>query len=651
MNWKIDKIALTNFKFFKDEFSLLIGGKHVLLYGENGSGKSSIYWGLYTLLQGRLKNHAELEKYFDSGHDENLKNRYCRPEEESLIDVLFKDFDNPADTKSYKLGSTEDNLHNAGDTFLAYTAASCDFFNYKFVSSLSDFRNSQKVELFDLFEREVFSVIEFRTAYTDIHGNQPATGGTTAMEWWKYMNEAIADLPVRLSKPSQINKGTEAYRKYKDLLDDFCKELDYYLTGVEGAANTILHDKLGMPNVDIVLTSPDEIEFNNLISGDTYDGKLHKPSIYLTAKVTDANLPVGETTIEHLKTYFNEAKLTSICLSIRMAIAEKKLNGANDLVSFLCVDDLLISLDMSKRMPVITLLMEEAEHFQLLVFTHDRSFFNIMRNTIIKTGKEGAWSMFEMYEMDKDMSEKNYPEPYLRKSGSYLDRAIYQITIGDYPAAANYLRKYAEQLIKAMLPENMHEQYTTGEENRGKLLSALYGTLKNEFCDAYDFPIGLIPDLDFYRERLMNPLSHDDGHTPIFKQELLDCIEELEKFQPLIGYKKIVLGKDQLTTQRYKIEMTNAVNGITMWAEFDLREQWDMFDLPAADGGRKYKNCEIKVTLSGDPAIVSVGKIMTVKKLRSEVYKAVRLNDATSPGLGDCVREMNGARRLLSGIV
>jgi energy-coupling factor transporter ATP-binding protein EcfA2 len=650
MNWKIDEITLTNFKFFKDEFSLAIAGKHVLLYGENGSGKSSIYWGLYTLLQGRLKNHAELMKYFDSGHDENLKNRYCRPEEDTKIEVLFKDFDNPADTKSYKLGSTEDNLHTAGDTFLAYTAASCDFFNYKFVSSLSDFRNSQKVELFDLFEREVFSVIEFRSAYTDIHGNQPTTGGTTAIEWWKYMNEAIPELPKRKKRHTQINKGSDEYRKFKDLLKAFCEELDYYLTGIEGAANTILHDRLNMPNVDIVLASPDEIEFNELISGDTYDGKLHKPKIFLTAKLQDVNLPGGETTIEHLKTYFNEAKLTSICLSIRMAIAEKKLNGANDLVSFLCVDDLLISLDMSKRMPVINLLMEEAEHFQLLVFTHDRSFFNIMRNTIIKAGKEEAWKMFELYEMDRDMSEKDYPEPYLKKSGSYLESAKYQITIGDYPAAANYLRKYAEQLIKAMLPENMQKQYATSEENKGKLLSALYETLKNDFCTAYDFPVRLIPDLDFYRERLMNPLSHDDGHTPIFKQELLDCIEELEKFQPLIGYKKVVLGQNQLTTQSYKIEMTNAALGITMWVDFELREQWDMFDLPVADGGRKYKNSEIKVTASGDVSIVPIGKIMPVKKLRAEVYRAVRLNDDNSPVLGDCVREISGARRLLSGI-
>lgn len=47
--------------------------------------------------------------------------------------------------------------------------------------------------------------------------------------------------------------------------------------------------------------------------------------------------------------------------------------------------------------------------------------------------------------------------------------------------------------------------------------------------------------------------------------------------------------------------MTNAASGITMWAEFDIREQWDMFDLPPVDGGRKCKNCEIKVVASKGP--------------------------------------------------
>ena len=44
MAWKINKISIENFKCFLDKFdSIEPKGKHVLIYGENGSGKSSIY--------------------------------------------------------------------------------------------------------------------------------------------------------------------------------------------------------------------------------------------------------------------------------------------------------------------------------------------------------------------------------------------------------------------------------------------------------------------------------------------------------------------------------------------------------------------------------------------------------------------------------
>lgn len=50
-NWKIESIKIENFKFFKEPFSFNLKGKNVLLYGENGAGKSSIYWSFYTHFQ------------------------------------------------------------------------------------------------------------------------------------------------------------------------------------------------------------------------------------------------------------------------------------------------------------------------------------------------------------------------------------------------------------------------------------------------------------------------------------------------------------------------------------------------------------------------------------------------------------------------
>ena len=55
MAWKVKKIRIENFKYFLNPFELKPEGKNVLMYGENGSGKSSIYWAVYTHFQSSLK--------------------------------------------------------------------------------------------------------------------------------------------------------------------------------------------------------------------------------------------------------------------------------------------------------------------------------------------------------------------------------------------------------------------------------------------------------------------------------------------------------------------------------------------------------------------------------------------------------------------
>ena len=90
MAWKIHNLHVENFKFFKDAFDLPIEGKNILLYGENGSGKSSIYWSFYTFYQACLKPVNQAKKYFLYSNTENLRNRYSNPADYSGITILFK---------------------------------------------------------------------------------------------------------------------------------------------------------------------------------------------------------------------------------------------------------------------------------------------------------------------------------------------------------------------------------------------------------------------------------------------------------------------------------------------------------------------------------------------------------------------------------
>ncbi|MDQ7005188.1 MAG: hypothetical protein Q9N67_09835 [Ghiorsea sp.] len=52
---KIDSVALTNFKSHQ-QLNFKIAKKNCLIYGENGSGKSSIYWALYSVFKTYFRN-------------------------------------------------------------------------------------------------------------------------------------------------------------------------------------------------------------------------------------------------------------------------------------------------------------------------------------------------------------------------------------------------------------------------------------------------------------------------------------------------------------------------------------------------------------------------------------------------------------------
>lgn len=69
----ITKIRIDGFKAFPEEFELALDGKNLLMYGENGSGKSSIYYALHALLQSQYHDKGFI--YFDKNNPESLVNK------------------------------------------------------------------------------------------------------------------------------------------------------------------------------------------------------------------------------------------------------------------------------------------------------------------------------------------------------------------------------------------------------------------------------------------------------------------------------------------------------------------------------------------------------------------------------------------------
>ena len=80
---RIDRITLNNYKFFFGEFTLPVDGKNLLIYGENGSGKSSIYKALELLTEKSFTGFEENANIF--GNDSEVSVEFGFTNSQELI--------------------------------------------------------------------------------------------------------------------------------------------------------------------------------------------------------------------------------------------------------------------------------------------------------------------------------------------------------------------------------------------------------------------------------------------------------------------------------------------------------------------------------------------------------------------------------------
>lgn len=222
---KINKLTLKNFKFFYGEVELDFERKNVLIYGENGSGKSSIYWALYTFLQSTFKTDVrQIEKYFSQKSEQNLINRFADDVCESGIVVEFVD-DNGFKTTN-EISNRNINTHVG--TIVKEAAQASDFITYKLLAKLYDFKNSQEIDLFKLFEDEILMFVNFRENLVKHDGTN---GSSNAADWWKYIGAGLDPRPHMHLQP---------YKTFQAAVAKFNDELEFYLNKITESVNEYL---------------------------------------------------------------------------------------------------------------------------------------------------------------------------------------------------------------------------------------------------------------------------------------------------------------------------------------------------------------------------------------------------------------------------
>lgn len=518
---KIENLILENFKFFNGEQILNFDCKNILIYGENGSGKSSIYWALYTFLQSSLKEDTSIQKYFDLQHSERLVNRFINPSDKSSLKLMIKDNQNISTTYEISLDSINT---NKSDTEIKKANLASDFINYRLLSRLYHFKNSEDIELFSMFEDEILSYITIENNNLD--------------DLWKTLKVGLTPRP-KMSSP--------IYKEFQEKIALFNTKFETFLQNITRKANDILKDNF-KEQIKIF------IDYKNATYDDFEVGSTTKRNhITIPPKINlHIEFSIDNHKIDKPHTFLNEARLTAIALSLRFAILKQRLS-IDSLLKILVLDDLLISLDMTHRVEVINFILndEDLKDYQLIIMTHDRAFFELVKHktTFIS---EDNWKYLEMYSQDKE----GIPFPFFIKSLSYLEKAEKYYYENEYEIAGNFLRKEAENFCKKFLPKKYHyNDNCTLKDLNGLILEC-----KN-FADNAGFESELFRELDSYRKFVLNSTSHDSYDVPKFKNDIKKCLDNLKelnniKNQPFLNRgKELVFECKCMQGDLYKIEI------------------------------------------------------------------------------------------------
>lgn len=541
---RIHKFTLKNFKFFHGEASINPNGKNILLYGENGSGKSSIYWALYTFLQSVFKTEPQqIVKYFAYNHPENLRNRYANDEEGSSIVVEFDD------GVSRTISNEGVDLKQDADDKLVFEATlGSDLIEYRTLARIYHFAHSEEVDLFPFFRSNLLPFINFTKPFTK---HDSGSGSKNSQDFWSYLERGLD-----IKTAEDDDKTMDLFTSIVDL---FNSEFENYLNTITESVNEYLNEDF-KHGVKVRLRF-EKASIREVQDEDRKNIYADPPRIILDVWLVTDKIPEVRKKIFNPQSFLNESKLTALALSIRLAILDEKF--VEEYPKILVLDDFLMSMDMSNREAVLEVILKNyLDHYQIFFLTHQRGLFEDAKKFIelfhserlrrvgesnpevLASEWQNHWEVYEMYEVENNLG---YSTPRIQQYGTNLQKALYYFNEQiDYNACGNNLRAALEEFLIRFIPSK-HRVH--GNMLAGLLVSA------RDYFNHVGFDTTPLDKLERYRERSLNPSSHYNPRTDFFKLELKDVFTILELLKR--NRNDVVLNRDE------KVRFTIKTTGIS----------------------------------------------------------------------------------------
>lgn len=478
MKSRLHHLSITNFKAFRD-FQLTLEGRHLLVYGDNGAGKSSLYWALYTFLQSARKPKNSIAKYFDPHTPEHLLNIHEQKEVSPKPGEIALTLHDTVSRKEtiYSISQAHHGTFKKPAILKGNLAS--DFITYRFFFGFSHFRNSEEFNLWPLFENEILPFCV-------------STSGKSPFDLWQEIKSGDPN-PKRL----QGGTGAQAYNRFRDKTELFASLLPSIVEDISYKAQEFYDAHFSKDDVAKVILKLAITTIPTAIGSTQKDFQFTRPVLKFGVKI-------GDQTVAKPQSFLNEAKLTQLALSVRFAASLVNLHDSD--LKLLVLDDLLVSLDMSNRMQVVNILLSETfADYQKIILTHDLGFFREFQRCIDSNHVD--WRFFRLQgSAAKEINAKT-EKTDLQKAEDYLNGyALEEAAIFLRKAAENTAKRYREWAEGKKLPPG---EFSSLTENLRAAMNKLLAEIPAQFYKKF---LATVPMA--HRELLISPNNSDIDNNP-----------------------------------------------------------------------------------------------------------------------------------------
>ena len=469
---RITNIEIKNFRAFYGTYQIDLhkAGKNLLVYGENGSGKTSLYQALKFFLESSEGSH-QFENH------QNIFNS-----DDGYIKLRLR-ADAHSKQATYEWSETVKDETN--DQLLTQASKAKGFLDYKDLLETHYLHRADEVV-------NVFGLLVNNLLANTISDQ---TDRSLSDDW-------------KIIQPPFPRRGASTQiAALEEQIVDFNRELSDRLTELKTKASEILR-KFGY-NVTL------DLDFQG-ITYNPDEKTLDNQEILLNVEFFDRDIPAHHR-------FLNEAKLSAIAIAIYFSSI--LLQPESDL-KIIALDDVLIGLDMSNRLPVLDILEEYFADYQIFLTTYDKAWYEIVKQ---RTSHGGKWKAVEFYFRQTD----EYEIPVYAEDKAYLDKAREYLEANDHKACAIYLRTAFEMMIEEFCA-NRHLPVKYHRDPNKQDSQDFWDAIKIENQTSTLLSQGLINDIELYRSRILNPLSHATiANIP--KKEIEDTVEAVENLKTELG--------------------------------------------------------------------------------------------------------------------